>query len=57
MHGKYEQTVDRESAYEMLEKRKAQQAADEASKAAEGGGGILDMLRGGLCFGTNTRGS
>jgi len=48
LKGKYDQPVDPESAYEMLAKR-AQQAADEA-KAAEGGGGILDML-GGL-FGT-----
>jgi DNA helicase HerA-like ATPase len=48
MRGKYDQLVDPESAYEMLAKR-AEQAAAEA-KAAEGGGGILDML-GGL-FGT-----
>jgi DNA helicase HerA-like ATPase len=48
MRGKYDQPVDPESAYEMLAKR-AEQAAAEA-KAAEGGGGILDML-GGL-FGT-----
>jgi len=49
LKGKYDQPIDPESAYEMLAKR-AEQAAAEA-KAAEGGGGILDML-GGL-FGTN----
>jgi DNA helicase HerA-like ATPase len=49
MRGKYDQGVDTESAYEMLAKR-AEQAAAEAQQAAEGEGGILDML-GGL-FGT-----
>jgi hypothetical protein len=48
LKGKYDQPIDPESAYEMLAKR-AEQAAAQA-KAAEGGGGILDML-GGL-FGT-----
>ena len=51
LQGKYDQPIDPESAYEMLAKR-AEQAAAEA-KAAEGGGGILDML-GGL-FGTDRR--
>ncbi|MET0746247.1 MAG: helicase HerA-like domain-containing protein, partial [Microvirga sp.] len=49
MKGKYDQAIDSESAYEMLAKR-AEKAATDA-QAAEGGGGILDML-GGL-FGTS----
>jgi uncharacterized protein len=49
--GKYDQTVDRESAHEMLTKR-AEQATAEAQGAA-GGGGIMDMI-GGL-FGTAKR--
>lgn len=49
MRGKYDQAIDPESAYEMLAKR-AEQAATDA-KAAQGGGGILDML--GSIFGTN----
>jgi DNA helicase HerA-like ATPase len=44
MKGKYDQPVDPESAYELLAKRAEQAAAD--AKAAEGGGGILDMLGG-----------
>ncbi|KAB0265282.1 helicase HerA-like domain-containing protein [Microvirga brassicacearum] len=48
LRGKYEQTIDSDSAYEMLAKR-AEKAATDA-QAAEGGGSILDML-GGL-FGT-----
>ena len=49
LRGKYEQVINSESAYELLAKR-AQKAATDA-QAAEGGGGILDML-GGL-FGTS----
>jgi uncharacterized protein len=48
LRGKYDQAIDPESAYEMLAKR-AEQAATEAN-AAEGGGGILDVL--GNLFGT-----
>jgi DNA helicase HerA-like ATPase len=48
MKGKYDQAVDSESAYEMLAKRAGKAASD--AQAAEGGGGILEML-GGL-FGT-----
>jgi uncharacterized protein len=44
MRGKYDTTIDRESAYEMLQKRGAQ-AQDEA-EAADGGGGISDILGG-----------
>src|SRR5215213_3323416 len=52
MRGKYDQSVDPESAYEMLAKRAEKAAA--ASEAAEpGGGGILDMI-GGL-FGTTRK--
>ena len=55
MKGKYDQSIDVESAYEMLAKR-AEQAADEA-KAAEGGGGILDMLGGLFGSGPQRKGS
>jgi DNA helicase HerA-like ATPase len=48
LRGKYEQTIDSDSAYEMLAKRAEKATAD--AQAAEGGGSILDML-GGL-FGT-----
>ncbi|MBM6592542.1 helicase HerA-like domain-containing protein [Microvirga pudoricolor] len=48
MKGKYDQTIDSESAYEMLAKRAEKAAAD--AQAEQEGGGILDML-GGL-FGT-----
>ncbi|WP_230532998.1 helicase HerA-like domain-containing protein [Microvirga roseola] len=49
MRGKYDQSVDVESAYEMLAKRAEQATAD--AKAAEGGGGILDILNN--IFGTS----
>ncbi|MGO4704562.1 helicase HerA-like domain-containing protein [Microvirga sp. 2MCAF38] len=49
MRGKYDQSIDSESAYEMLAKRAEKTAAD--AQAAQGGGGILDML--GNLFGTN----
>src|SRR5918994_1841144 len=55
MKGKYDQSIDVESAYEMLAKR-AEQAASEA-KAAEGGGGILDMLGGLFGSGPQRKGS
>jgi uncharacterized protein len=55
MKGKYDQPVDPESAYEMLAKR-AEQAATDA-KAAEGGGGILDMIGGLFGAGTQRKGS
>ncbi|MGO4572857.1 helicase HerA-like domain-containing protein [Microvirga sp. 2TAF3] len=48
LRGKYEQTIDSESAYEMLAKR-----AEKAAAEAQGGGGILDML--GNLFGTNNQ--
>ncbi|MFC4173710.1 helicase HerA-like domain-containing protein [Microvirga sp. GCM10011540] len=48
MRGKYDQAIDIESAYEMLAKRAEQASVD--AKAAEGGGGILDMI--GNLFGT-----
>jgi Predicted ATPase len=49
LRGKYEQSVDSESAYEMLAKR-AEKAAADAQAAQQGEGGILDML--GSLFGT-----
>ncbi|MBZ6076340.1 helicase HerA-like domain-containing protein [Microvirga puerhi] len=49
LRGKYEQSIDSESAYELLAQRAEKAAAD--AQAAQGGGGLLDML-GGL-FGTN----
>jgi DNA helicase HerA-like ATPase len=52
LRGKYDETVDPESAYEMLAKR-AEQAAADAKAPAAGSGGILDMI-GGL-FGTTRK--
>jgi hypothetical protein len=53
LKGKYDTSVDSESAYEMLQKRVAGTAADGA--AAGGGGGILAQIGGivGTIFGTN----
>ncbi|QFU18050.1 helicase HerA-like domain-containing protein [Microvirga thermotolerans] len=48
LRGKYDQPIDSESAYEMLAKRAEKATAD--AQAAQGGGGILDML--GSLFGT-----
>jgi hypothetical protein len=52
--GKYDTTVDAESAYEMLQKRVAGTAAP-ADGSAGGGGGILGQIGGivGTIFGTN----
>ncbi len=52
--GKYEQTVDSDSAYEMLQKRVEQQTAD-ANAPPAGGGGVLGSLGGmlGDLFGTS----
>src|SRR4051812_3298935 len=49
LRGKYEQTIDPESAYEMLAKR-AEKAATDAQTAQAGSGGILDTI--GSWFGT-----
>ena len=48
MRGKYDQSIDRESAYEMLTKRRTQGAAAEApsQEADASGGGILDTIGG-----------
>ena len=52
--GKYDTTIDAESAYEMLQKRVAGTAAP-ADGSAGGGGGILGQIGGivGTIFGTN----
>jgi DNA helicase HerA-like ATPase len=55
LRGKYEQTIDSDSAYEMLAKRAEKAAAD--AQAAEGGGGILDILGGLLGTSTGRKGS
>jgi len=54
LKGKYDATVDSESAYEMLHKRLAETAAP--AEAGAGGGGMLDKLGSivGTIFGTNT---
>jgi hypothetical protein len=52
LRGKYDQTLDQESAYEMLAKR-AETAMAEAKSAEAGSGGILDMI--GSVFGTTRR--
>lgn len=46
---KYAETVDRESAFEMLAKKA--EAAAEATRQAEGGGGFLDNMLGGILGG------
>jgi DNA helicase HerA-like ATPase len=55
VRGQYDKTIDRESAFEMLEKRTKEQAAEaEAVEAEEsGGGGIGGFL--GSIFGTNRK--
>ena len=57
--GKYDTTVDAESAYEMLQKRVAGTAAtaEEADAGGGGGGGFLGQLGAivGTIFGTNVR--
>jgi DNA helicase HerA-like ATPase len=47
VHGKYEQVVDRDSAYEMLQRRAAQ-AAPPAEAPAPGGGGMLGGVLGSI---------
>ena len=53
--GKYETTIDSESAYEMLQKRVAETAAPADGSAGGGGGGILGQIGAivGTIFGTN----
>ncbi|MET0443419.1 MAG: helicase HerA-like domain-containing protein [Pseudorhodoplanes sp.] len=51
--GKYETTVDRESAYEMLGKRMAREAAPADPDQSDSGGGIVDWIGG--IFGTNRK--
>ncbi len=43
IHGKYEETIDRESAYERLQK-KAEEAAKAAAEAEESGGSLWDNI-------------
>ncbi len=48
VRGKYDTTIDRESAYEMLKKRAAQKTAEAAQKDSGGGlGGMLGGIFGG----------
>jgi DNA helicase HerA-like ATPase len=55
--GKYETSVDAESAYEMLQKRVAGTAAPAEAPAGGGGGGILGQIGSivGTIFGTNVK--
>jgi uncharacterized protein len=62
MRGKYERTVDRESAFELLQKR-AEEAAATARKAqeaakqeSEGGGGLLGSILGSVLGGGQAKG-
>jgi DNA helicase HerA-like ATPase len=55
LRGKYDQSIDPESAYELLAKR-AEKAAADAPQADAGGGGILDMI-GGLLGTSGKRGN
>jgi DNA helicase HerA-like ATPase len=52
LRGKYEQTIDSESAYEALAKR-AEKAATDAKAAEAGSGGILETI--GSIFGTTRK--
>jgi DNA helicase HerA-like ATPase len=52
LRGKYEQTIDSESAYELLAKR-AEKAAADAKAAEAGSGGILETI--GSFFGTTRK--
>jgi DNA helicase HerA-like ATPase len=55
MKGKYDTTIDSESAYEVLQKRVAGTAASADGSAGGGGGGILGQIGAivGTIFGTN----
>ena len=55
MKGKYDTTIDSESAYELLQKRVAGTAASADGSTGEGGGGILGQIGAivGTIFGTN----
>ena len=55
MKGKYDTTVDSESAYELLQKRLAGTAVSADGSTGEGGGGILGQIGAivGTIFGTN----
>jgi DNA helicase HerA-like ATPase len=52
LHGKYEEAIDRESAYERLQK-KAEEAAKAATEAEESGGSLWDNI--GMGGGTGRR--
>ena len=43
LYGKYEETLDRESAYERLQK-KAEEATKQAAEAEAGGGSLWDNI-------------
>jgi DNA helicase HerA-like ATPase len=56
VRGQYDKTIDRESAFEMLQKRTKEKAADaevEQEQASGGGGGIGGFI--GSIFGTNRK--
>src|SRR4051794_16413932 len=55
--GKYDTTIDSESAYEVLQKRVAGTAAPEEGSGGGGGGGILGQIGAivGTIFGTNVK--
>jgi len=57
VRGKYDEAVDRESAYEMLQKKAAEAAPPEDSKAESGssGGGLIGSVLGGLFGGGKSR--
>ena len=62
LRGKYEKTVDSESAFELLKKRAeeataaAKQTEEAAKQESGGGGGILDSILGSVLGGGSTRG-
>jgi DNA helicase HerA-like ATPase len=55
VRGKYDETVDRESAFEILQKKAAQAAAPEAQAESGSGGGLIGSVLGGLFGGGKSR--
>jgi DNA helicase HerA-like ATPase len=55
VRGKYDEAEDRESAYEILQKKAAAAAAPEAKEAESGGGGLIGSVLGGLFGGGKSR--
>jgi DNA helicase HerA-like ATPase len=55
VRGKYDQPIDRESAFEILQKKAAEAAPPAAKEAESGGGGLIGSVLGGLFGGGKSR--